>query len=68
MGDYDGHGQNRIIGYNYEDEYNDLAEQDKEMIIGQFIYRNGYLCEDEKVRMDINVRKTVIGGPIIVKY
>ncbi len=38
------------------------------MIIGQFIYRNGYVCEEEKVRMDINVRKTVAGGPIIVKY
>jgi hypothetical protein len=68
MGDYDGHGQNRIIGYNYEDEYNDMAEQDKEMIIGQFVYRNGYLCKDEKVYMDINVRKTVVGAPIIAKY
>jgi hypothetical protein len=68
LGDYDRYGENRIIGYNYEDEYNDLAEQDKEMIIGQFVYKNGHVCENEKVRIDINVRKTVAGGPIIVKY
>jgi hypothetical protein len=38
------------------------------MIIGQFKYTNGYVCEEDKVRMDLNVRKTVVGGPIIVKY
>lgn len=38
------------------------------MVIGQYVYTNGYVCEEEKARMDINVRKTVVGGPIIVKY
>ena len=38
------------------------------MAIGQFIYTNGYVCTDENIATDINVRNTVIGAPIIIKH
>jgi hypothetical protein len=38
------------------------------MVIGQFGYTNGHACDDDKIAIDINVRKTVIGAPIIIKH
>lgn len=70
MGDYESYGQmcSKIVGYNYEDKYEEYEEQDKQMIIGQYIYRTDCVCEEEKLAINIKVRSTVIGSPIIISH